>query len=79
MQVYELGGKLPIVSALTYRVQSTVSEIQIEDRLGVELLAKVIINFDIDGIEYYGSLVATLERNEYRSKPKKSKVGHEES
>ena len=60
MQVYELGGKLPIVSALTYRVQSTVSEIQIEDRLGVEALVVVIINFDTDCIEEYNDLVVSL-------------------
>ena len=60
MQVYELGGKLPIVSTLTYRVQSTVSEIQIEERLGVEALVAVIINFDSDCIEEYNDLVAAL-------------------
>ena len=55
---------------ISYRVAS-ISEIQIEDRLGVEALAEVIINFESDGIEEYGSLVTTLERGEYRSKPKK--------
>ncbi len=42
-----------------------------EKRLGVEALATVIIKFESDGIAEYGSLVVALERNEYRSKPKK--------
>ena len=42
-----------------------------EDRLGVEALATVIINFDTDGIEEYDALVAPLKWNEYCLKPKK--------
>ena len=41
-----------------------------EEGLGLEALPTVIMNFDNDGIEEYNSLVATLEQNEYRSKPK---------
>ncbi|TMW95515.1 hypothetical protein EJD97_008725 [Solanum chilense] len=52
------------------RVES-VSEVQIEEVLVVEALAAVIMNFDSDGIEEYDSLVVALERNEYRSMPKK--------
>ena len=39
---------------------------QIEERLGVEALASVIMNFDSDGIEKYDELVAALDRYEYR-------------
>ena len=42
-----------------------------EEILGVEALEEVIMNFDSDGIEAYNYLVAALERNEYRSKPRK--------
>ena len=49
-----------MVSAISYRVES-VSERQIVERLGVEALAVVIMNFDCDGIEKYGSLVDALE------------------
>ena len=33
-----------------------------EERLGVEALVAVIMNFDNNGIEEYGSLVAALDR-----------------
>ena len=46
-------------------------EVQIEERLGVEALAVVIMNFESEGIEVYRSLVAALERSDYRSKPMK--------
>ena len=39
--------------------------------MAVEAITAMIMNFSSDGIEEYGSLVAALERNEYRSKPKK--------
>ena len=64
------SGELQTFSAITYRVES-VPEVQIKERLGVEALEAVNINFDSDGIEEYDSLVGALERNEYRSKPKK--------
>ena len=47
------------------------SETQIEERLGGEALAAVIMNFDSDCIEEYESLVAALERGDVRFKPKK--------
>ncbi|XP_015158484.1 uncharacterized protein [Solanum tuberosum] len=46
-------------------------EVSIEERLGVDALATVMINFEGDGIEDYDELVATLHRFEFRSKPKK--------
>ena len=45
-------------------VEST-SKVQIEERLGVEALDAVIMNFESDGIEVYGSFVASLEQGEY--------------
>ena len=54
------SGELQAVSAISYRVEST-SEVQIEELLGFEALAEVIMNFKSDGIEEYGSLVAALE------------------
>ncbi|XP_015057531.1 uncharacterized protein LOC107003759 [Solanum pennellii] len=64
------SGEIQMVSALSYRIES-VSKVQIEERLGVEALATIIMNFNSYGIEEYGSLVATLERNKYQSKSKK--------
>ena len=46
-------------------------ETQIEERLGVEALAAVIMNFDSNCIEEYESLVAALDRGDVRFKPKK--------
>ena len=46
-------------------------ETQIEERLGVEELAAVIMNFDSDCIEEYKSSVAALDRGDVRFKPKK--------
>ena len=64
------NGELQTVSAITYRVESG-SEVQIEERLGVEALAAVMMNFGSDGIDEYDELVAALDKCEYRSKPKK--------
>ncbi|XP_049399807.1 uncharacterized protein LOC125863875 [Solanum stenotomum] len=46
-------------------------EVSIEERLGVDALAGVIMNFKGDGIEDYDELVAALYRFEFRSKPNK--------
>ena len=46
-------------------------ETQIEERLGVEELAAVIMNFDNDCVKEYGSLVTTLDRCDLRFKLKK--------
>ena len=41
----------------------------------------MIMNFESDGIEEYGSLVVALEQGEFRSKPKKLELDmkHRES
>ena len=54
------SGEIQMVSVISYRVEST-SEVQIEERLGVEALVAVIMNFESDGIEEYGSLVVALD------------------
>ena len=48
--------KIQLVYVISYRVQKS-SEVQIEERLGVEALAAVIMNFDTDYIKEYVSLV----------------------
>ena len=62
------SGELQNVFAISYMVESTF-EIQIEKRIGVEALAAVIMNFDSDCIEEYGSLIAELYRGEFWFKP----------
>ena len=47
-------GELQSVSAISYKV-GKLSETQIEERLGVEALVAVIMNFDSDCIEEYES------------------------
>lgn len=61
----KLSGEHQLVSALTYRVENG-SEVQIE-RLGIEVLAVVMMNFESYCIEGYDELVARLDRCEYRS------------
>lgn len=72
--------RLQTICTISYWVEN-VSVVQIEERLGVEKLAVVIMNFDNDGIEEFDYLVAALERNEYRSKPMKLVIdmNHRES
>ena len=53
-----------MVSSISYGVENT-SEVQIEEHLGVEALAVVIMNFESYGIEECGSLVTTLDRGEF--------------
>ena len=55
-----------MVYVISYKVES-VSELEIEERLGVEALAAIIMNFDSDVIKEYDYLVAALERNKYKS------------
>ncbi|XP_015057571.1 uncharacterized protein LOC107003814 [Solanum pennellii] len=57
---HTLSGELQIVFAISYSVESTF-EVQIEDSLGVEALAVVIMNFERDCIKEYVCLVAALE------------------
>ena len=52
------SGQLQPVSAISYNMGET-SETQIEECLGVEALAAVIMNFDSDCIEEYESLVGS--------------------
>ena len=47
------SGELQSVSAISYNVGES-SETQIKERLGVEALAAMIMNFDNDCIEEYG-------------------------
>ena len=47
------------------------SKTQIEERLGVEALAAMIMNFDNDCIEDYESFVASIDRGDVWFKPKK--------
>ena len=54
------NGELQSISAISYKVESS-SEVQIEERLGVEALVAMIINFQSGCIEEYGSLVAALD------------------
>lgn len=69
-----------MVSVVLYMVESTPEE-RIEKRMGIEAIVAVIMYFASDGIEEYGSFVVSLERNEYRSKPKKFEIDkkHRES
>ena len=64
------SGELQSAFAISYNMGETF-ETQIEERLGVEALAAVIMNFDIDCIEEYESLVLALDRGDVRFKPKK--------
>ena len=74
------SGDLQTVSASSYRVESTFI-VLIKERLSVEVLAAVIMNFESDGIEKYGSLVLSLDRGDILFKPKKSAldIKHRES
>ena len=64
------SGEVQSVSAISRNIGET-SETQIEERLGVEALVIVIMNFYIDCIEEYESLVAALDRGDVRFTPKK--------
>ena len=61
---------LKMVYVVNYIVEQE-SEVSIENMLGVDALAVVLINFDSDGIEDYDELVTALDRFKFRSKPKK--------
>ena len=62
--------EVQFVSPISYKVES-LSEVQIKNRLGVEALAAVIMNFESDFMEEYESLVAALDRGDVHFKPKK--------
>ena len=63
------SGKLQSVSAISYKIGKSF-ETQIEERLGVEALAVVILNFNNDCIKEYGSLVVAIDRGDVWFKPK---------
>ena len=69
-----------MVSVISYKVEK-LSKVQIEERVCVEALAAVIINFDSDCIEEYESLVTALDRGDVRFKSKKLELDmkHHES
>ena len=67
------SGELQSVSSISYNIGET-SETPIEEHLGVEALAAVIMNFDSDCIEDYESLVVTFDRGDVQFKPKKYKL-----
>ena len=60
-----LSGELQSISIISNKVEKSF-EVQIEEFLGVEALAAVIMNFDSDCIEEYGSLFAELDRGDVR-------------
>ena len=64
------SGEHQPVFVISYRVQST-SQVQNKELLSVDALAVVIMNFESDSIEEYGSSVAALERGDYHLKSKK--------
>ena len=74
------SGELQMVPTISFRVESK-SNVQIKECLDVEALAAVIMNFESDGIEEYGSLVAALDQGDVRFKPNKLELDmkHRES
>ncbi|XP_015072638.1 uncharacterized protein LOC107016800 [Solanum pennellii] len=82
----EVDFEVPIIVGRPFidtgqALDESMSKVHIEERPGVEALEVVIINFKSDIVEEYGSFIAALERNEYRSKPKKLELDmkHHES
>lgn len=67
------GGEVESLSAISYRVNS-VSEVNIEERLGVEYVGAVMMNYESDGIEDFDELVDALKIFGYWSKPKRFDV-----
>lgn len=63
-------SNLKLVSVVNQIVEQG-SDVSIEERLGVDALAAVMMNFEGDGIEDYDELVVALDRFELCSKPKK--------
>ncbi|KAK4727138.1 hypothetical protein R3W88_032055 [Solanum pinnatisectum] len=61
---------LKSVSMVNHIVEQD-SVVSIEERLGVDALTMVMMNFDGDCIKDYDKLVVALDRFEFRSKPKR--------
>lgn len=70
MYVHEEEWWEPVGIYHIYRVLK-LYDVQIEERLGVEALAAVIVNFDSDFFKEYGSLVTELDQGYVLFKPKK--------
>ena len=49
-------------------------DVSIEERLVIDALTAVMMNFEGDSIEDYDELIATLDRFEFRSKQNKLKL-----
>ena len=64
------SDELQSASAISYNMGETF-ETQMEERLALEALAAVIMNFGSDYIEEYESLVVALDQGDVRFKPKK--------
>nr|ABI34335.1 Integrase core domain containing protein [Solanum demissum] len=64
------GSELQSVSVVNH-IEEGGSTVPIEERLGVDALEAVLMNFESDGIEDYDELVAALDRFEFRSKRKR--------
>uniref|UniRef100_M1B5N4 Integrase core domain containing protein n=1 Tax=Solanum tuberosum TaxID=4113 RepID=M1B5N4_SOLTU len=56
-------SNLKSVSVVNH-IEKRGSDVSIEERLGVDALAAVMMNFDGDGIEHYDELVAVLDRKQ---------------
>ncbi|XP_015075463.1 uncharacterized protein LOC107019499 [Solanum pennellii] len=67
------SGEIQSVYAITFKSESA-SKVQFNEKLGIEALEVVIMNFESDFIEVYDELVAELDRCEYRSKLKKMEL-----
>ena len=74
------NGELQSVYAISYKVEIS-AQVQIEMSIPLEALATVIMNFQSDGIEEYGSLALSLDRGNIQFKPKKLEIDikHRES
>ncbi|KAK4726902.1 hypothetical protein R3W88_031819 [Solanum pinnatisectum] len=64
------GSELKLVSVVNHIVERG-SKVSIKERLGVDALAAVMINFEGDEIEDYDELLTALNRFKFCSKPKK--------
>lgn len=73
----KLENDLKLVFVVNHIVERG-PDMTIEERLGIDSLAAVMINFEGDDIEDYDELVTALDRFEFCSKPKKIGARYEE-
>ncbi|XP_049399831.1 uncharacterized protein LOC125863901 [Solanum stenotomum] len=66
-----LNDLLVKVESFIFLAEIVILDCEIEERLGVEALAAIMMNFESDGIKEYDELEAALDRCEYSSKLKK--------